>query len=69
MAEGLGVEEVRRIEQFEQLQELIDKVKIDLNKTMDKRKNDMDTALREIRKDMSKAPTGKNLNSTGKNSN
>ena len=52
MAEGLGVEEVRRIEQFEQLQELIDKVKIDLNKTMDKRKNDMDTALREIRKDM-----------------
>jgi hypothetical protein len=43
---------VRRIEQFEKLEELVEKVKIDLSKTMDKRKNEMDTALREIRKDM-----------------
>ena len=52
VAEGLGVEEVRRVEQFEKLQELVEKVKSDLSRTMDKRKNDTDTALREIRKDM-----------------
>jgi hypothetical protein len=71
VAEGLGVEEVRRTEAFSKLEELIDKVKNDMNRVMDKRKLEVDNSFRDIRKDMQKMPAGggKGLNSTGKNSN
>jgi hypothetical protein len=50
---------------------LIDKVKNDMTRVMDKRKLEVDNSFRDIRKDMQKMPAagGKGLNSTGKNSN
>jgi len=50
---------------------LIEKVKNDMTRVMEKRKLEVDNSFRDIRTAMQKMPAGggKGLNSTGKNSN